>query len=504
LTSPDPTSPPTTLSAAQDEPSARRGVIVEYSPTVSDVGALLYLLSHLDVDVLAITLPVTGEAGCELGIEVTLGILALFKKSDVPVACDPERPPNAEEWPADFVAGQESLTFGLPEVDTSVTDSRPAHQLIADIVGESERPVTLVAVAPLTNVARALDRHPELADGLGRIVIMGGAVDAPGNVGAADAEWNFWIDVPAAARVLGSGVPITLVPLDATNDVPVPSLWQSDLEEATKTEPVEYLTALVRIFPAVTSGFFYLWDELAASVAAGEDLVDAEELNLSVVQEPGPEYGGVVRDPSGTPTLVATTVRDPDDFSSHFLSTLAGAPVETRTPLVLDEGSAPTSVGSSSSPEEVLAYWLVHGLRGEVARASAVVAEGAAWVGLGGSPDAFVEGSAPYEASEIEMACTSDEMLVMCEVTWNDKWIEPNPDMERGGLRVGAEVAEGMILDFTEFAVDEDTVAAFGSHTEWLATEHPEQLTRACGTDPASRACSELLVATVAGWVASR
>jgi hypothetical protein len=125
-------------------------------------------------------------------------------------------------------------------------------------------------------------------------------------------------------------------------------------------------------------------------------------------------------------------------------------------------------------------------------------------VGLGGSPDAFVEGSAPYEASEIEMACTSDEMLVMCEVTWNDKWIEPNPDMERGGLRVGAEVAEGMILDFTEFAVDEDTVAAFGSHTEWLATEHPEQLTRACGTDPASRACSELLVATVAGWVASR
>ena len=495
---------PSTTLLALDGGARDRQVIVDYSPTVSDVGALLYLLSHPDVDVVAITLPVTGEAGCELGIAVTLGILVMFERQDIPVACDSEVPTNAEQWPAEFLTGQEALTFGLPDIEDVVADTRPAHQLIADVVADADEPVTLVAVAPLTNVARALDGHPEVVDGLERVVIMGGNVDAPGNVGAADAEWNFWIDVPAAARVLGSGAPITLVPLDATNDVPVPSLWQSDLEAAEQTEPVEYLTALVRIFPAVTSGFFYLWDELAASVAAGEDLVVAEELNLSVVQEPGPEYGGVVRDPSGTPTLVATTVRDPDDFSSHFLSTLVGAPVEARAPLVLDEASAPASVGSDSSPEEILAYWLVQGFRGEVGKAAAVVADGADWVGFGSSPDVFVEGSAPYEAFEIETACTSDEVVVLCDVAWNDRWIDPNPNLERGGLRVGAEVADGMIVAFTEFDFDGDTVAAFGSHTEWLEAEHPEQFARACGNDPASRACSELFVATVAEWVANR
>jgi inosine-uridine nucleoside N-ribohydrolase len=495
---------PSTTLLALDGGARGRQVIVDYSPTVSDAGALLYLLSHPDVDVVAITLPVTGEAGCELGIAVTLGILVMFERQDIPVACDSEVPTDAEQWPAEFLTGQEALTFGLPDIDDAVADTRPAHQLIADVVADADEPVTLVAVAPLTNVARALDGHPEVVDGLERVVIMGGNLDAPGNVGAADAEWNFWIDVPAAARVLGSGVPITLVPLDATNDVPVPSLWQSVLEEAEQSEPVEYLTALVRVFPAVTSGFWYLWDELAALVATGEDMVVVDELSVMVDQQPGPEYGNVVRDPAGSPVLVATGVPVPDDFYALFLSTLAGSPIQSRTQLDFDEVSAPTSVGSDSPPEEVMAYWLVQAFAGDVEAAGAVVADGAAWVGLGATPDDFVEGSGPYEASEIEIACTSDETVVLCDVTWTDLWIEPNPDVERGGLRVGAEVADGMIVAFTEFGFDEDIVAAFGSHTEWVAIEQPEQFARACGTDPASRACSELLVATVADWVANR
>jgi hypothetical protein len=109
-------------------------LIVDYSPTVSDVGALLYLLSHPNVDVLAITLPVTGEAGCELGAEVTLGILSMFEREDIPVACDPELPAEAREWPAEFLTGHQALPFGLPD-PVSVPDPRPAHQLITDIVG---------------------------------------------------------------------------------------------------------------------------------------------------------------------------------------------------------------------------------------------------------------------------------------------------------------------------------------------------------------------------------
>ena len=116
---------------------------------------------------------------------------------------------------------------------------------------------------------RLFDRHPGLVDQLERIVVMGGALDASGNVPGTDAEWNLWIDVAAAARVLDGEAAVTLVPLDATNDVPVPPFWEHDLGDAEQSASITYLTTLVRTFPAVTSGFFYLWDELAAAVAAG-------------------------------------------------------------------------------------------------------------------------------------------------------------------------------------------------------------------------------------------
>lgn len=76
-------------------------VIVDYSPTVPDVGALMYLLAHPSVEVVAVTLPATGEAGCALGIEVTLGVLAMFDEQAIPVACDPDVPAHARMWPAE-------------------------------------------------------------------------------------------------------------------------------------------------------------------------------------------------------------------------------------------------------------------------------------------------------------------------------------------------------------------------------------------------------------------
>ena len=133
-------------------------VVVDYSPTVSDVGALTYLLAHPEVDVRAVTLPATGEAGCELGAEVTLGILAMFDRIDVPVACDPERPPAAEEWPEAFLSGADALALTLPDPISSL-DPRPAHQLIADTGAASDSPVVLYAAAPLANVARAVETH---------------------------------------------------------------------------------------------------------------------------------------------------------------------------------------------------------------------------------------------------------------------------------------------------------------------------------------------------------
>lgn len=325
----------TTTTTAPIDTSGPIPVIVDYSPTVSDIGGLMYLLAHPDVDVIAISLPVTGEAGCDLGAEVTLGILAMFDREDVPVACDPDFPADTREWPPEFLAGHESLTAGLPEADAVLSDEA-APDMIARVAAEAGRPVVLYAVAPLTNVARALRSHPDLAGNLERIVIMGGAVDVGGNVEGTNAEWNVWIDIPGAVDVIGSGVPVTLVPLDATNFVPVPAWYPTALEGAEQTEAIVYLGVLVETFPSVTSGFYYFWDELAASVAAGESLTTTEERTIVVV-EGGSDDGRTLPDDAGHPVTVAIGVDDPDSFYANFLSILAGSAVEVGSPATADE-----------------------------------------------------------------------------------------------------------------------------------------------------------------------
>ena len=274
------------LSACSAAPAGDEPVplIVDYSPTVSDVGALIYLLSKPDVNVIGITLPSTGEAGCDVGVEVTMGILALFDSAGVPVACDPEIPSHANEWPEAFVGGNDSLALALPD-PIAGADPRPADELIVSLLEEAERPVVVYAVAPLTNVANALEAVPGIAEKIEEVVIMGGAIDVAGNVGETGAEWNLWIDVPAAVKVMSSDVPVTLVPLDATNSVPTPGLWDLDVTAAAANPRTEYLAAMLSVFPTATSGGFYLWDELAATVAAGEALTTIETFGMVVVDD---------------------------------------------------------------------------------------------------------------------------------------------------------------------------------------------------------------------------
>jgi inosine-uridine nucleoside N-ribohydrolase len=301
-------------------------VIVDYSPTVSDVGGLMYLLAHPDVEVIAISLPVTGEAGCDLGVRVTLGILSKMGQEHVPVACDPEVPTESETWPDEFLEGATSLLSGIPKLSPE-ENGQTGTDLIVEAAMTSDRPVTIYAVAPLTNVARALRREPGIADNITQIVIMGGAVDVAGNVFDSPAEWNIFIDAGAAADVISSGVPITLVALDATNDVPVPGWYPIALGRAEQSDQIVYLSRLVDSSPAVMSGFFYLWDELAAAVAAHAVEFTSEEATLSVVVG-GPDSGQTARDPEGTQVAVATGVVSPEEFYAEFIGRLAGAAFE--------------------------------------------------------------------------------------------------------------------------------------------------------------------------------
>src|SRR4051794_6133431 len=134
---------------------------------------------------------------------------------DVPIAAGADRPLRRELETAAHVHGESALDGpALPDPDVPL-DPRPADQLIADVAAAADEPLTLIAIGPLTNVATALDRHPDLAARLGRIIVMGGSTGRGNHTPYA--EFNIYVDPEAAERVFASGVPLMMVGLNLTH-----------------------------------------------------------------------------------------------------------------------------------------------------------------------------------------------------------------------------------------------------------------------------------------------
>lgn len=292
------------ISCADDngESSSKRlQVVFDYSPTLSDAAALLYLAAQPTVDLLAVTLPGTGEADCEPGVRATRSLLVVAGRSDVPIGCGRNEPLVGDrDWPDAWRVAANALADQLPATEPAVVPVVDAEQLLAETLQEATSPVTVVAVGPLTNLGVVLENHPELADQVARVVIMGGAVEVPGNVDVAPAaEWNFFIDPEAARRVIAADVEVTLVALDATRYV----AWTDRVVArvgALDTPVAEAVYSLAKSTGSLAG--FYLWDELAAMVAVDSTLVKTEAKTVRIDDD-----GAVLTDPSGHTIDVAVS-----------------------------------------------------------------------------------------------------------------------------------------------------------------------------------------------------
>ena len=189
-------------------------VLIDCDPGQDDALALLLALASPELDVIGVT-AVAGNQTLDKTTANALRVLELAGRTDIPVAAGADGPLEGEL----VVAADAHGETGLDGVDLPSPTTEPvrehAKDFLAAKIGASEEPVALVALGPLTNVALLLDAHPEVAAGIGRIVLMGGAI-AEGNQ-TPSAEFNIWIDPEAAARVLASGLDVTMIGLDVTN-----------------------------------------------------------------------------------------------------------------------------------------------------------------------------------------------------------------------------------------------------------------------------------------------
>jgi inosine-uridine nucleoside N-ribohydrolase len=305
--------------------------IIDTDVAVDDWMAILYLLSSPQVDVRAITVTATGEAHAGPGVRTVQGLLALTNTRAVRVAAGRSTPLRGRQaFPYLMrLAMDVRLLLRLPKPLEPATNLDAAAALTQEIT-TSPQPVTIVALGPLTNLAEALLATPSLAGKIARIVIMGGALRVAGNIREVNpridnsvAEWNIFCDPYAADVVFQSGAPITLVPLDATNQAPLSDAFVQRLASGPATPASQFvLRAIRRIQPMLRGQTFYLWDPLAAVVAVQEDIAMGEQVRLRVCQDPGPELGRVVEDPSGSPVDVCTAI-DRVVFEHEYLHALA-------------------------------------------------------------------------------------------------------------------------------------------------------------------------------------
>lgn len=189
-------------------------ILLDCDPGHDDAIALLLALASPELDLLGVT-TVAGNQTLDKTTANALRVLELAGRDDVPVAAGADRPLARELFIAAYVHGETGMDGpALPEPQGEPVPEHAVDFLAERILG-SDRPVTIVPVGPLTNVALLLARYPEVVASVERIVLMGGAI-AEGNVTPA-AEFNIYVDPEAAWRVFRSGLPLTMIGLDVTH-----------------------------------------------------------------------------------------------------------------------------------------------------------------------------------------------------------------------------------------------------------------------------------------------
>lgn len=299
-----------------------RPVVIDTDMAADDWMALLYLLRRPDVAVKAITVAGDGEAHCEPGIRHALGLVALAKRGVIPVACGRTTPLQGDHaFPAEWRANMDNLLgLTLPTTTTTATQ-QTAVDLLTSVIQASPQQIVLLTIGPLTNVAEAVQRTPALVKNLAMIYIMGGAVEVSGNANDV-AEWNMYVDPHAAQVVLASGAPITFVPLDATNHVPLTDSFYQRLKADHVSPAASFVfDVLTKLYALIQSGGYYFWDPLAAGILTDESLATFQPRAISIIETEGPESGRTQSSAGGARVRVAVSANGAR-FEQIFLSTL--------------------------------------------------------------------------------------------------------------------------------------------------------------------------------------
>lgn len=195
--------------------SARK-IIIDTDPGQDDAVAILLALASPELDVLGITV-IAGNVPLNLTVKNTCIVCELAGKPDVAVFAGCDTPLSRRLVTAEHVHGKTGLDG--PQMDEPVMAVQDRHAvdfIIETLRSEPAGTVTLCPIGPLTNIATAFQKAPDIMERVQEIVLMGGGYFEGGNI-TPTAEFNIYVDPQAAEIVMKSGAPIVMMPLDVTH-----------------------------------------------------------------------------------------------------------------------------------------------------------------------------------------------------------------------------------------------------------------------------------------------
>jgi purine nucleosidase len=206
------------FSEANMSQSSTRKIIIDTDPGQDDAVAILLALASPELEVLGIT-AVAGNVPLARTSLNARKVCEVAKRPDVKVFAGCDRPLKQPLVTAEHVHGKTGLDgIELPEPTMPLQTQHAVDFIIDSLRHEVSESVTLCVLGPLTNIATAFKKAPDIVSRVQEIVLMGGAYFEVGNITPA-AEFNIYVDPEAADIVFKSGVKITVLPLDVTHKV---------------------------------------------------------------------------------------------------------------------------------------------------------------------------------------------------------------------------------------------------------------------------------------------
>ncbi|MBP1904788.1 pyrimidine-specific ribonucleoside hydrolase [Paenibacillus turicensis] len=301
-------------------------IIIDCDPGHDDAIAILLAYAHKDLlDIRGIT-TVGGNQILDKITDNALKILS-FVDADIPVAKGAVGPLLGKLVTGEEAHGESGMDGPVLPPSKYRAIEQGAVEFMLDIIRSSDEKITLVPLAPLTNIALLITAYPEVKDKIERISLMGGGVGY-GNV-TNTAEFNIYVDPEAARIVYESGIPITMSGLDVTDKA---AIFEDEIEELKKRGPVSTLVGELLDFYSIYGkkmGYVgnALHDPCAVAWLLQPELFTSKDLYVTVETEGKLTRGMTVADqrkkPDFAPNVQVLVDVDREAFMKLLFDALA-------------------------------------------------------------------------------------------------------------------------------------------------------------------------------------